>query len=199
MIDLPKWMTPRRKKLGIVILALIVVSAAVLGFSVRARRLPKRFSIVEPGVLYRSSQPSNAQLENMIKDFGIKTVIVARESESKRVVEEIDFARRRGLRVVHIPIESRKPVTEEQAREFLRCVDDRASRPALVHCSAGRHRTGYLCGLYRIERQGWTVAQAVDEMLSFGAAKDGPHPLIEQLKQCRPGKVPTATSGPARD
>ena len=198
MTDAPANAPPPRKKIGLVILALIVIGAAVVGLMTRGGRLPKRFAVVEPGVLYRSSQPDPAQLEKLASNYGIKTLVVAREGDGKRVVRELEFARKRGLRVVHIPIESRKPVTTEQAVEFFKCIDDPACRPVLVHCSAGRHRTGYLCGVYRIERQGWTVEQAVQEMLSFGAAEEGAHPLIDQLRQYRPGTVRAATTQSAR-
>jgi tyrosine-protein phosphatase SIW14 len=197
MTDIAVRNKSRRNKIGVVVLALILISAAIAGSALRTRGLPKRFAVVEAGVLYRSSQPKAAQLQNVIDDYGIKTLVIAREGTGRRVGEELDFARKHGLRVVHIPIESRQPITEEQVKEFLRCVDDPQYRPVLVHCSAGRHRTGYLCGLFRVERQGWTVAQAVEEMLSFGAAEGGPHPLIEQLKQYKPGQVATPTSKPA--
>jgi protein tyrosine phosphatase (PTP) superfamily phosphohydrolase (DUF442 family) len=197
MTDTPSLAATRRKKIGLVIVALIAVGAAIAGLVIRSGGLPKRFAVVAPGVLYRSSQPKTAQLEKLADDFGIKTLIIAREGDGKRVVEEMEFAKKRGLRVVHIPIESRKPLTAEQITQFFTCVDDPGCRPVLVHCSAGRHRTGYLCGLYRIERQGWTVEQAVQEMLSFGAAEDGPHPLIDFLRRYQPGTAGRASTKPA--
>lgn len=176
----------RRLRLGALAVLLIVAVAAGVGLAVQQRRLPKRFSVVEAGVLYRSSQPSPAQLENLIVDQGIKTILIARESSSQRVVDELEAAGKLGLRIEQIPIASRQPITDEQVEQFFKTVDDPANRPVLVHCSMGRHRTGYLCGLYRIERQGWSLERAMDEMMSFCPKGDASHPMVEQLRQYKP-------------
>jgi tyrosine-protein phosphatase SIW14 len=199
MTDTPSHAATRRKKIGLIILALIAIGAVIAaGLTIRGGGLPKRFAVVAPGVLYRCSQPKTAQLDKLADDYGIKTLVIAREGDGERVAEEMEFAKKRGLRVVHIPIESRKPLTAEQIAQFFTCVDDPACRPVLVHCSAGRHRTGYLCGLFRIERQGWTVEQAVQEMLSFGAAEGGSHPLIDFLRQYQPGTAGGTSTKPAQ-
>jgi protein tyrosine/serine phosphatase len=91
--------------------------------------------------------------------------------------------------VVKIPIVSRKPIPEDQVAAFFRCVDDSRNHPILIHCSAGRHRTGYLCALYRIERQGWTVQRAIEEMLSFGFGIEKHAAILDQLERYEPGRL----------
>jgi protein tyrosine/serine phosphatase len=172
----------------------VATAAGVLAVRFGSPRLPKRFAVVQPGVLYRSSQPSAAQVQNLAADYGIRTIVVARADVDRRASAEIDAARKLGVKIVQLPIESGKLLRDEQVQDFLRCVDDPGNRPVLVHCSAGRHRTGYLCAMYRIQRQGWPLQEALAEMLTFGATADGPHPVVEQLKQYQPKRSVSATS-----
>lgn len=148
------------------VLTLAVGSTGAI-WAYRARSLPKRFSEVDPGRLYRSAQPSMSQLERLVRDYGIKTLVIARSEDRPEVAEEIEFGRRNGLNVVQLPIRSALPIPDEQVAEFWRVVDDPRNQPVLVHCAAGRHRTGLLCARYRIERQSWSPERARDEMISF--------------------------------
>lgn len=191
--------SPRRNRTvaRISVVTALVVATAVTVYFVRYR-FPKRFDVVEAGVLYRSAQPSTAQIDRLAKEIDLKTIMIVRSGESRRVPDEKEYAQERGMNVLHIPIESRKPIPDDQVRQFFDCVDDPDNRPVLIHCSAGRHRTGYLCALYRIERQGWSVEKALDEMLSFGFDRESQTAVEKQLRAYVPirdrGGDRTATS-----
>ena len=47
-------------------------------------------------------------------------------------------------------------------------MDDPANYPVLVHCYAGIHRTGTMCAVFRMDYQGWTNDEAMNEMRTFG-------------------------------
>jgi tyrosine-protein phosphatase SIW14 len=194
--------TRRRLPIALVGLILLAVGVAIACNQPIFRAYPKRFAVVEDGVLYRSSQPTPRQIANLAADYRIRTLLIVREGDSERVTEEVEYARARGLNVVHIPVKSREPISDEQVRAFFRCVDDPANCPVLMHCSAGRHRTGFLCALYRLERQGWTLDRAVDELLSFKFDVDRQAVVLEQLRHYTPGRAASApaeakTDGPA--
>ncbi len=159
---------------------------------------PNSFATVEPGVLYRSGQPYKRQIDHLIEEIGLRAIVIARKDFSRRLPKEIEYARSRGLRVLHLPLESRREISEEAVAAFYRWIDDSANRPMLVHCSAGRHRTGYLCARYRIDRQGWSREAAAEEMLSFDPdMRENGRPEFEQLKRYRPsvgGLRPATTS-----
>jgi len=156
--------------------------------------LPPRFAVVEPAAIFRSGQPSPAQLRHLIDNYGLRTLLIVREDTGDNVKHEIDFARNHGLNVVVIPVASRRPIPEAQVEEFFRCTDDRRNHPLLIHCSAGRHRTGYLCARYRIDRQGWQPQRAVEELLSFGFDAKDQSVVLDQIKNYRPGGTATSVS-----
>ena len=52
--------------------------------------------------------------------------------------------------------------------DFLKICDDPANYPILIHCMAGLHRTGALTAVYRMEYEGWSVADAVRELRANG-------------------------------
>ncbi len=175
----------RRNAVIVTVIAMIAVAATVVYLQ---QRLPRRWAIVDPGILYRSGQPKTWQLDHAVEDYDIKTLLIVRTGTSKSVPDEMEHAQERGMRVIHIPVESRQPIPDEQVRMFFEIVDDPANQPVLIHCSAGRHRTGYLCALYRIERMNWTVDRAMEELLSFGFDTKDQSVVLDQLKAYRPGK-----------
>lgn len=112
---------------------------------------------------YRGSQPGEADFEQL-RRLGIKTVIDLR----KDFVEKApDWARGAGLQYFNIPLKASRAATEEQAKYFLRLVNDPGNWPVYVHCKGGRHRTGALTAIYRITKDGWTADQAYKEMKEY--------------------------------
>lgn len=178
----------RRSRRFPVALLIVLVSAGgvLIPVAMRGGGLPKRFAEVDPGVLLRSGQPTTRQIEHMIDRYGLKTIMIARSDKSSSVPEETAFATSRGVKVISVPIVSRSTIADEQVNQFFTAIDDPANRPLLVHCSAGRHRTGYLCALYRIERQGWSKERAIEEMLSFGFDQKDQAIVLEQLQAYTP-------------
>ncbi len=177
--------SPRRAVLVCLVLAGIATAGAVAFTLVGT--LPKRFATVDEGILYRCSQPSISQLANLKESHNLRTVLIVRRGDSRRVPDEAARARELGMNVVHLQIDSRRYVTDEEVQAFFDCMDNTSNHPVLIHCSAGRHRTGYLCALYRIERQGWTVERALEEMRSFGGFdEDPPHVIEQQLRNYAP-------------
>ena len=62
--------------------------------------------------------------------------------------------------------------------DFLRIVSTAEFQPVLVHCRHGSDRTGMMVAIYRIVVEGWTKAQAIDEMVNGGY---GYHPVWRNL------------------
>lgn len=117
-------------------------------------------------VLYRGSQPSAAGIREL-SARGIKTVVNLRGSNAERA--DVEHA---GMRSLHIAMQANlfgsEPPTDEQVRLFFTTVLDPAHQPVFFHCAYGKDRTGTLAALWRIEIDGWTPEEAIEEMQAFG-------------------------------
>ncbi len=140
------------------------------------------FAQIEP-FLYRGAQPDAAGLREL-EERGIKTIVSLRHRESVR--EDIVSA---GMNLVEIPIRAdvfgSEPPTDEEIRRFFETVLDPAMQPVFFHCAHGQDRTGTMAALWRIERNGWTPEEAIEEMHAFGY-HDYFDDLIEFVRAYRP-------------
>ena len=116
--------------------------------------------------LYRGAEPTEAGFAEL-KRMGVKSVIGLRTNHSTR--KEVEAA---GLASVELPLKAdifgSAPPTEEQVKTFFQTVLDPAKQPVYFHCAFGKDRTGTMAALYRIEVDGWTNEEAIEEMHAFG-------------------------------
>lgn len=111
---------------------------------------------------YRGSQPT-AEDYKALKEFGINTVIDLRkdsEDYSKSTVESL------GMKYVNIPMTG-WTTRDESVAEFLKQINDPANGKVYVHCAAGKHRTGLVGAIYRLEKYGWDYDTAYREMKNY--------------------------------
>jgi len=140
----------------------------------------RHFRVVDDGWLYRSGQLTPAVLNRVIRDHEIKTIVclrsLAREGDTTPENAEELWCSNRGIRYVRLnPAAWDSPAGRANLDTFLRAVRD--DGPVLVHCFAGLHRTGVFCAVYRMERQGWSNAEAIAEMYAVGYFQEDPSAL----------------------
>lgn len=143
----------------------------------------RRFRVVDPGHLYRSGSMTAAGFREMIRQYGIRTVVNVRDDCPEPVLEEDYFtsatiAERQlceelGVRYVFLPpdLVNRQHVDRARPKaidQFLALMDDPANQPVLLHCKAGLHRTGCLAAVYRMEYNHWPMEQALIELKNHG-------------------------------
>lgn len=130
--------------------------------------------------LYRSAQPTKEgfvflsgrpSLANA--DRPIKTIVTLRAFHDDASLVPTGS----GLRLEQIWFKTWHPEDEDVVK-FLRIATSPALQPVLVHCQHGSDRTGTMVAIYRIAFEGWTKAQATEEMIngSFGF-----HPMWQNL------------------
>jgi len=111
---------------------------------------------------YRGSQPS-AEGYKALHDFGINTVIDLRkdaEGYSRSTVESL------GMKYINIPMTG-WTTKDESVAEFMKQINDPANGKVYVHCAAGKHRTGLVGAIYRLENYGWEYDTAYQEMKNY--------------------------------
>ena len=136
-----------------------------------AERVPAADGVAHVGkindALYRGAQPDGEKgYAELAKEKGIRTVICLRKFHGSE-----EEAKKAGLNYVAIPITANiqsTPPSDEQVKLFFETVLDPAKQPVYFHCLHGKDRTGTMAAIYRIEVDGWTSEEAVEELHSFG-------------------------------
>jgi len=134
---------------------------------------PTNFSWVTEGKLAGSGLPVNEEEFKWLIDKGIKSIVTVREVPlpSKWFDgSEIDY--------LHLAVEDYGAPSVEAMDEAVDYIDKKISsgKPVLVHCAAGKGRTGAVLAAYLIKKENFTAEQA-----------------IEKIRIMRPGSVQSLT------
>jgi protein tyrosine/serine phosphatase len=155
----------------------VVMVAGPLGYVLYRKAESRNFRVVRDGVLYRSGQLSVSGLKRLIEDYGIRTVVTLRtarvEGDPHPALDEEEFCRSQELYYHRLQMKSwvrtnGTAPADESVRAFLDIMKNPANHPVLVHCFAGKHRTGAYCAIYRMEFENWSNEQAIEEMILNG-------------------------------
>lgn len=149
-------------------------SAIVFGLAIGAYlgylQLSGNFHTVIAGELYRSAQPTPAQMEAYVRDHGIKTIVNLRGQNLKSAwySEEINTAERLGLQHIDFRMSASKELTPDKADQLV-AILKAAPKPVLIHCQAGSDRSGLASVLYSREIAGVDEATAERQLsIHFG-------------------------------
>lgn len=116
------------------------------------------------GGMYRSSQPSPAQIRRYQRKLGLKTILNLRgESPYGSYPLEVAVCRELGIEMVDLVLYSRAPPTRRRI-QLLQETFQSIEYPALLHCKSGADRAGMAAALYRILHLGHPVEDAMKEL-----------------------------------
>jgi protein tyrosine phosphatase (PTP) superfamily phosphohydrolase (DUF442 family) len=164
---------------GIVFLVAVAPIVFYRNVYVENRRLRE----VSPGRFYRSGPMTQGGFADAVRLYGIRTIINLRDEAPdpdigksfwcSDTIKESQLCKQLGVRYVFLPpgLIPRRQVPErrsESVDRLLELFDDPATYPVLIHCKAGLHRTGVVVAAYRMEYEGWTPQQALQELRDNG-------------------------------
>ncbi|MBD0300420.1 MAG: dual specificity protein phosphatase family protein [Nitrososphaera sp.] len=134
---------------------------------------PTNFSWVTEGKLAGSGLPVTQDEFKWVLDKGIKSIVTVREVPlPSRWIDgtNIDY--------LHLMVEDYGVPNMEVLDEAVNYIDNKiqTGKPVLVHCAAGKGRTGALLAAYMIKKENLTAEQA-----------------IEKIRLMRPGSVQSVT------
>jgi protein tyrosine/serine phosphatase len=196
---------PRSLQYLFATLIIVLLIGGPLAYARHRHNRWRNFHIVREGVLYRSGQISLEGLQRICHDYQIKTVITLRDAQRPGdpppAPEEEEWCRKEEINYVRIPpraweaADGSVPAAKGIA-VFLEVMKNPDNYPVLIHCLAGKHRTGAYCAVYRMEYDKWTNEQAIDEMKLYGYDNVQEHlDLLTFLEGYRPTwKQPAASA-----
>jgi protein tyrosine phosphatase (PTP) superfamily phosphohydrolase (DUF442 family) len=128
----------RSVKFGVLGLLLIVASIASYAGIVRYLG---NVHIVDEGKLYRSARLERDQLEQVVRRFGIKSILNVRGEASGESWFENEITLPKSLHLTYFDygLSAGDPVTIDQIDEIVKILRD-APKPILVHCEGGADR-----------------------------------------------------------
>lgn len=139
----------------------------------RADDLPN-FRSLHP-YLFCGGSPSEAGLVKL-KEKGVTTVINLRKMKRSIESEKL-LCQKLGISYLGLPMAHDGP-TRAQVDSFLKEArlakasynpeTKKASHAIYLHCTFGEDRTGCLIGIYRMVEDGWSQADALNEMHKYG-------------------------------
>lgn len=123
------------------------------------------FHEVLAGELYRSAQPSVAQLGQWTAAEGLRSVVNLRgPSRAAWYRDERDMSRRLGLHHADFPMHDDEMLSAPDAARLVALLQN-LPKPVLIHCKAGADRTGLAAALYLASRD--RPEAAAEAQLSF--------------------------------
>lgn len=192
-----------RRSWGVVLTVLLVGSGGL--WYCFWRYQAKRFQVVRAGVLYRAGQPTEFGFDHLVKHHGVKTVLSLQLYDCQLHQGWLDLGEADGAMessyVRRLGIDHQQWWMGNEAcwpwfspwqfEAFFALFDNPEHFPVAVHCMGGRHRTGTVSALFRLEYDRWGVEPTLREMFSF---EFGPPAGIQEhnLRTYLPRPVPTA-------
>lgn len=156
-----------------IILAVVLLGGAIWLWEdgIKDRVIPKRWGVVEDGIIYRSGQLSSSLVKRVLAEHDIEVIVdlTGIEPGNKDQEAERRAAEELGIEVKRYPLKGDGTGDINHYIDAISAVVDakQQGRPVLVHCAAGAQRTGGTIAFYRLLVEGKSPSFVVKEMARY--------------------------------
>ena len=159
---------PKRRAMRRVVVCsavVIVAGAALLGCQYYYHQvIRKNFRAVAEGQVYRSAQPSPAELKEWARQHGFKTVVNLRGASTLPFYQlEQAAAREAGLELINVQLQARSWPPQPAVSRLIEVLET-GERPILLHCRSGVDRTGFASAIAAMAIGGQDYATAKGQL-----------------------------------
>ncbi len=130
--------------------------------------------------VFRGSRPTADTLKALLAE-GVRTTVNLCWEMEHGDAPLVDTHELAGMSAVHIRVTDGTPPDLEQVETFLETATDPQQLPLLVHCEAGKGRTGVMVACYRMLVQGWALEHAKSEASHFGCSTPDQIRFVENV------------------
>ena len=155
-----------RKSLRYSVLSLALVASPLAGWAAFLQ-LTGNVHVVEPHLLYRSAQLDGTDLEALVRNEAIATVLNLRGAAPGQpwYVEELRATTAAGAQHLDLAMSANQPPDKKTLKRLIEILRT-APKPLLVHCYGGSDRSGLAAALYELLDANKSPVEAA-EQLSF--------------------------------
>ena len=136
---------------------------------------PTNFSWIIDGMLAGSGMPTSREELDWVKQNGIKAVLTLTEERlPEQWTNEIDY--------LHVPIVNFSAPNIEDIDRATDFIDKnlKNNKSTMVHCAAGKGRTGTILAAYMMKFKGMNAKSAAEKIRSMrpGSIENGPQEIV---------------------
>jgi hypothetical protein len=160
----------------LVMFAILTMSTAVVGVCL-GLRFSENVHVVEPGLAYRSAQLSPEELEFVVADYGIRSIIslIPPEPEQAWYRGEIAVSAAHQIARYEVPLSRGVRPTAGQLQDLISVLRE-APKPLLIHSKSGADRVGLAAAIFQYA----IAARPADEAGRQLSIRYGHFPFILQ-------------------
>jgi protein tyrosine/serine phosphatase len=158
-------LTLKARQLLLGALAIVIVPLLGIGAYLGYLQLTGNFHVALAGQLYRSAQPTAAQIDRYAEAYGIRTVLNLRGAHAKAgwYRDEIDESQRLGLHHVDFRMSASKELSATDLAKLV-AILRQSPKPILVHCQSGADRSGLVAAIFLRDIAGVDAATAAGQI-----------------------------------
>ena len=127
------------------------------------------------GLIYLASKGIKTIINLQGGDYGIPGITWFEPGEDPQTRAELKaMAEKLGIRFINLPMYTFGKVNAQQASMIEQAIEAMANldlRSVYVHCEHGVDRTGLVVALFRVIKQGWSIADAYADWVAHGRTK----------------------------